>query len=197
MFVLGGIRYDFDLSAKSSRRNADDQILLQTHDVSFETGFGFQFYLPYVILSPEFKVSHGLINRKFPNENLIYSRAIDKLFSRMFTISINLEGVMPYVLEHDLASGWRALWELKRNRRLLPRFRCLEQRGPQRLAQMENPARRMQMVSYPIYIEGQTRCNNSVNKNKQGKPQLDQGFISLSHSKEVPPWSLIKTMKWV
>ncbi|MGB0458173.1 MAG: porin family protein, partial [Chitinophagales bacterium] len=43
MFVLGGIRYDFDLSAKSSRRNADDQILLQTHDVSFETGFGFQF----------------------------------------------------------------------------------------------------------------------------------------------------------
>ena len=92
IFVLGGIRYDFDLSAKSSRRNADDQILLQTHDISFETGFGFQFYLPYVILSPEFKVSHGLINRKFPNENLIYSRAIDKLFSRMFTISINLEG---------------------------------------------------------------------------------------------------------
>ena len=40
------------------------------------------------------------------------------------------------------------------------------------------------MVSYPIYLEGQTRCKTPLNKNKQGKPQIDQGFISLSHSKE-------------
>lgn len=92
MFVLGGIRYDFDLSAKSSRRNVEEKILVDAHDIALEIGFGFQIYLPYVILSPEFKVSHGIKNIKFPNENLIYSRAIDKLFSRAFTISLNLEG---------------------------------------------------------------------------------------------------------
>ena len=92
MFVLAGIRYDFDLNANSNKRNADDQILVRRHDLQAEFGFGFQFYFPYFILSPEFKVSHGMFDIKAPNEDLIYSRVVDRLFSRMFTISFNIEG---------------------------------------------------------------------------------------------------------
>jgi hypothetical protein len=55
-------------------------------------GFGFQIFFPSFVLSPELKVYHSVSNIKRPNEGLIYSRAIDKMFSRIFTLTINLEG---------------------------------------------------------------------------------------------------------
>ncbi|NNC94888.1 MAG: PorT family protein [Chitinophagales bacterium] len=92
IFVLGGMRYDFDLASNSGKRKAEDQIKIRKHDLSLEYGIGFSFYFPYFIFSPEFKMSHGILNIHDRDTNLIFSRAIDSLFSRAFTISINLEG---------------------------------------------------------------------------------------------------------
>ncbi len=91
-FVLGGMRYNYDLNSNSNERNTESQLLVAKHDVGAEMGFGFQVFFPSFVLSPEIKVFHSLTNIKRPNEALIYSRAIDKMFSRIFTLTINLEG---------------------------------------------------------------------------------------------------------
>lgn len=91
-FVLGGMRYNFDLNANSNERNNESQILVNKHDIGVEMGFGFQVFFQSFVLSPELKVYHSVSNIKQANEGLIYSRAIDKMFSRIFTLTINLEG---------------------------------------------------------------------------------------------------------
>lgn len=91
-FVLGGLRYNFDLNALSNSRNNGDQILVNPHDFGGEMGFGFQVFFPTFVFSPEIKVFHSFMDIKRPNEGLIYSRSIDKLFSRIFSFTINLEG---------------------------------------------------------------------------------------------------------
>jgi hypothetical protein len=91
-FVLGGVRYNYDLNSNSNERNTESQILVNKHDIGAEMGFGFQIFFPSFVLSPEIKVYHSLSNIKQPNEGLIYSRSIDKMFSRIFTLTINLEG---------------------------------------------------------------------------------------------------------
>ena len=91
-FVLGGFRYNYDLNSNSNERNTEDQILVNKHDFGAEMGFGTQIFFESFVLSPEIKVYHSLSNIKQANPELIYSRAIDKLFSRIFTLTINLEG---------------------------------------------------------------------------------------------------------
>lgn len=91
-FVLAGMRYNFDLNANSNERNNETQILVNRNDIGVEMGFGFQVFFPSFVLSPELKVYHSVSNIKQANEGLIYSRAIDKMFSRIFTLTINLEG---------------------------------------------------------------------------------------------------------
>lgn len=92
IFVIAGMRYTYDLNSLSKARNAEDKLKLSPHDLSVEYGIGFQYYFPYFILAPEFKVSHGILNLNTPNEGLINQRLIDKIFSRMFTFTINFEG---------------------------------------------------------------------------------------------------------
>jgi hypothetical protein len=91
-YVIAGIRYDFDLASNQKARRATDIVKLRRHDVCVEAGIGFMYYFPYFILSPEFKFTHGVLNIHEPTDGLIYSRVLDKLFSRAFTLTINLEG---------------------------------------------------------------------------------------------------------
>lgn len=92
VYVIGGVRYDFDLASNVKARKADDLIKVNRHDAAAEYGVGFMIYFPYFILSPEFKVSHGFVNLNVPNSSLIYSRTIERMYSRTFTITLNLEG---------------------------------------------------------------------------------------------------------
>lgn len=92
IYVIAGVRYDYDLASNVKSRKADDIIRLNRHDAAAEYGIGFMIYFPYFILSPEFKVSHGFINVHAPNSGLIYSRVIERMYSRTFTFTINLEG---------------------------------------------------------------------------------------------------------
>lgn len=92
IYVIAGLRYDYDLASNVKSRKADDIIRLNRHDAAAEYGIGFMIYFPYFILSPEFKVSHGFINVHAPSPGLIYSRVIERMYSRTFTFTINLEG---------------------------------------------------------------------------------------------------------
>lgn len=91
VYMLGGIKYDIDLASNSSARNAEDFVKLKKGDFGLEAGIGFNFYLPFVTISPELKISYGLSNIHSRDPNLKYSNVLDKLQSRMIVFTINLE----------------------------------------------------------------------------------------------------------
>lgn len=91
-YMLAGINYQYDLASNANERKAQDMVKLKNYDLSVEAGIGFQFFFPVFILSPEIKISDGLINTHVPDPNLIYSSVIDKLYSRMVIFSLIFEG---------------------------------------------------------------------------------------------------------
>ena len=90
-YLMGGFKYDIDLASTSQARNAEDLVKLKGGDFGFEAGIGFNFYLPYVTVSPELKISNGLGNVHSRDANLKFSSIFDKLQSRMIVFSIILE----------------------------------------------------------------------------------------------------------
>jgi hypothetical protein len=92
VYMLAGFNYQYDLASNATARKAQDLVKLKPYDFSLEAGIGFQFFFPVFILSPELKISDGLINVHSRDPNLIYSSTIDKLKSRMFVFSLIFEG---------------------------------------------------------------------------------------------------------
>lgn len=90
-YLLGGIKLDTDLSSNSAARLSEDLLKLKRNDFGFETGIGFNFYLPFVTVSPEIKFSYGLSNIHQYDPNLKFSNVLDKIQSRMIIFSIHLE----------------------------------------------------------------------------------------------------------
>ncbi|MEL6925445.1 MAG: outer membrane beta-barrel protein [Bacteroidota bacterium] len=89
MFVIGGIKYSFDVASDSRARQADELVKIAPTDFAIEVGAGVQFFFPYFIFSPEFKISQGISSILIFNQELIQSNVIDKLLSRTFTISLH------------------------------------------------------------------------------------------------------------
>ena len=50
IYVIAGLRYDFDLASNVKARKADDIIKLGKNDAAAEYGIGFMIYFPYFIL---------------------------------------------------------------------------------------------------------------------------------------------------
>lgn len=92
LFVIGGVKYGFDVASNSRSRKAADLVQIAPSDFSVEFGAGLQIFFPYFIFSPEIKVSQGLSNSLIFNEDLNYSNVLDKILSRTFTISFHFEG---------------------------------------------------------------------------------------------------------
>jgi len=92
VYMLGGVNYQYDLASNATARKAQDLVKLKSYDFSIEAGIGFQFFFPVFILSPELKISNGLINVHSRDPNLIYSNTIDRLNSRMIVFSLIFEG---------------------------------------------------------------------------------------------------------
>ncbi len=92
VYMIGGVNYQYDLASNATARKAQDLVKLKPYDFSIEAGIGFQFFFPVFILSPEIKISDGLINVHSRDPNLIYSSTIDKLNSRMIVFSLIFEG---------------------------------------------------------------------------------------------------------
>ncbi|GJM32546.1 MAG: hypothetical protein DHS20C18_15470 [Saprospiraceae bacterium] len=92
LFVIAGIKYSFDVASDSRARQAETLVKISPHDFAIEYGAGIQFFFPYFIFSPEFKVSHGIGNTLLFNPNLEESTVLEKILSRTFTISVHFEG---------------------------------------------------------------------------------------------------------
>jgi hypothetical protein len=92
VYTLAGAKYDFDLASNAGARNSDNMLKIKKNDYGVEGGIGFQFFLPYFILSPEIKFSYGLSNIHARDADLIYSSVVDKMNSRMLMFSLHFEG---------------------------------------------------------------------------------------------------------
>jgi hypothetical protein len=94
VFVLGGIKYTYDVAsnARVRRELANALIKISPHDFAVEVGGGVQFFMPYFIFSPELKFSQGMNNTLIYNDDLEQSRVIEKILSRTFTLSLHFEG---------------------------------------------------------------------------------------------------------
>ncbi|MCS6929529.1 MAG: PorT family protein [Saprospiraceae bacterium] len=92
IFLVAGAKYIFDVASDSRTRQAADLVKISPTDFQFEYGAGVQFFFPYFIFSPEFKVSHGLNNILLYNERLQQSTVLEKILSRTFTITFYFEG---------------------------------------------------------------------------------------------------------
>jgi hypothetical protein len=90
-YLMAGLKYDIDLSSNSSARNTEDMIKLKPYDFGFELGIGCNFYLPFVTISPEIKISNGLSNLHQLDPALKYSNTLDKILSRMVVFSLHFE----------------------------------------------------------------------------------------------------------
>jgi Outer membrane protein beta-barrel domain len=92
LFVIGGVKYVFDVASDSRSRQAAGLVKIAPTDFQVEFGAGIQFFFPYFIFSPELKVSHGLNNVLLYNNRLEQSTVLEKVLTRTFTISLHFEG---------------------------------------------------------------------------------------------------------
>ena len=91
VYTIAGVKFDYDLASNAGARMAEDLIKLRRGDISVELGMGFHFYFPVFVLTPEIKLSSGLLNLHARDENLRYSNVIDKISSKMITFSLTVE----------------------------------------------------------------------------------------------------------
>ena len=91
VYTIAGGKFDYDLASNAGASEAEDLIKLNRSDISVELGLGFHIYFPYFVLSPEIKLSSGLLNLHARDPNLKYSNVIDKINSRMITFSLTVE----------------------------------------------------------------------------------------------------------
>jgi hypothetical protein len=92
LFVIGGVKYSFDVASDSRSRQAAGLVKISPTDFQVEYGTGIQFFFPYFIFSPEIKISQGFNNVLIYNNKLGQSTVLDKVMSRTFTLSFHFEG---------------------------------------------------------------------------------------------------------
>lgn len=91
VYTIAGGKFDYDLASNAGASKAEDLIKLKRSDLSVELGLGFHIYFPFFVLSPEIKLSSGLINLHSRDADLKYSNVIDKINSKMITFSLTVE----------------------------------------------------------------------------------------------------------
>lgn len=91
-YILGGGKVGWDVASNSKKRKANDILKLAPIDFGVEYGFGFEFYFPYFMFTPEIKITQGMRNVHLPTDGLNYSDVIQQLRSRVITFSLQFEG---------------------------------------------------------------------------------------------------------
>ncbi len=92
MYLIGGFNYKLDLS--SQKKIPDEEkpkIRFKRHTFCYETGVGFDFFLPYFKFAIEAKASFGINNVLIPDQSQ-YSTSVNALKPKMITISFLFEG---------------------------------------------------------------------------------------------------------
>jgi hypothetical protein len=90
-YTIAGGNFTYDLASNAKARKAEDLIKLLPYNFIAEVGIGCHIYFSYFVLSPELKLSDGLVNLHSRDPNLIYSNVIDKINSRQVTFSLTVE----------------------------------------------------------------------------------------------------------
>lgn len=91
VYTFIGGRVDYDMASNDKKIEAEDLVKLKKTNFSVELGLGFHIYFPFFVLSPEIKISDGLVNVHSRDPNLKYSNVMDKIYSRMVTFSLTVE----------------------------------------------------------------------------------------------------------
>jgi hypothetical protein len=92
VYMFGGVKFEYDLASNARAKRAEELVKLRKIDMGIEAGIGFNFYFPVFILSPEIRISNGIINSHSRDQHLKFSSSIDKLNSRMVVFSLIFEG---------------------------------------------------------------------------------------------------------
>jgi hypothetical protein len=87
-YLIGGINPYLDLAGKGKKKTPNIEI--GKLDLFYEAGFGVDFYLYYFKFSTEFKYSFGT-NNLLRTDETQYTQSIGKLYSHMFSVSLNFE----------------------------------------------------------------------------------------------------------
>ncbi len=91
-YALAGGKIDYDLAANRNSRKNNEFLKFKPFDAGYEIGFGFEWYYPNFIFSPEIKLSQGLVDQIYRDKNLPLTNAIESITTRTIVISIHLEG---------------------------------------------------------------------------------------------------------
>jgi hypothetical protein len=91
-YVIGGFKYSIDMASNAGARQAQELIKVNKNDFAIEYGTGLEIHLPMVIISPEIKVSYGLLNVLYQDPNLNYSSVIQALHARTILFCVHFEG---------------------------------------------------------------------------------------------------------
>jgi hypothetical protein len=90
-YLLLGAKMDIDLTASSSSRSQENYIKLKKNQYGVEFGIGFNFFMQWVSISPELKISYGLNDIHDRNPNLKYSSVFSEIKPRMIMFSLHFE----------------------------------------------------------------------------------------------------------
>ena len=92
-YLTVGASYGFDFASLRNNRNSQNQsnIRLNTSDLRYTAGLGFDFYLRYVKFAIELKMTFGMIDLKIDNDTY-YNQSIDGLNTRTFMLGFTFEG---------------------------------------------------------------------------------------------------------
>jgi len=91
-YFTGGVNFRYDLMVTKKAG-----MMLNPFDIYWEFGAGIDSYLTYFRLSTEFKISIGMFNvldtkgTGEPYEDLYFTKPLNKLFSRIFTLTFYFE----------------------------------------------------------------------------------------------------------
>jgi hypothetical protein len=91
VYMMGGVRAEYDLASNAGARKAENLIKLKRLDYGAEAGVGFHFYFPMFVLTPEVKMGWGIGNLHSRDTNLKFSNNIDKINSRIISFSLTVE----------------------------------------------------------------------------------------------------------
>ena len=92
-YLTAGGSYGFDFASMRNNKNNNDQsiVRLNTSDLRYTMGLGFDFYLRYVKFAIELKMSFGIADLKVPDDDL-YTQSVDFINTRTFMLGFTFEG---------------------------------------------------------------------------------------------------------
>lgn len=90
VYLISGVKYTIDMASQERVVEDVQRLKVRRHDVAYEVGLGFDFYLPFFKFSPEIRFAQGLRNILVP-ETHVYSNPIDALRARTIIVTFNFE----------------------------------------------------------------------------------------------------------